>query len=65
MFEEVFVDVLLRRRVELKALLKELEEVSLGAELASQLRSHESSLLGTLEGVILHLLILRRHIDQT
>ena len=65
LLEEVPVDVHLRRCVELKALLEEFDEIRLGAELANQLRSHESSLLGALEGVVLHLLILRRHIAQS
>ena len=43
LFQEVFVDVYLRRHVELEVVLEESHKVLLGAELASQLRSHDSS----------------------
>ena len=43
LFEEVLVDIYLRRHVELEVVLEEPQKVLLGAELASQLRSHDSS----------------------
>ena len=49
LLEEVFVDVHLRRHIELEVLSEVLDEISLGPELADKLRSHHSSLLGALE----------------
>ena len=46
LLEEVFVDVDLRRYVELEVVLKELHEILLGAELTGQLRGHDPSFLG-------------------
>ena len=43
LLEEIFVDIYLRRHVELEVVLEESHKVLLGAELASQLRSHDSS----------------------
>ena len=45
LLEEVLVDVLLGRDVELAALLEELDEISLGTELSNELRGHHPSLL--------------------
>ena len=45
LLEEVLVDVLLGRDVELATLLEELDEISLGTELSNELRGHHPSLL--------------------
>ena len=55
LLEEVLVDKLLGRDVELAALLEELDEVGLGSELANELRGHHPSLLRASESWLLHL----------
>ena len=63
LLEKIFVDVYLGRHIELEVLPEVFDEISLGPELANQLRSHHSSLLGALER-LLHLDFLTGiHID--
>ena len=55
LLEEVLVDEVIRRDIELAALLEELDEISLGSELSNELRGHHPSFLCASESWLLHL----------